>query len=186
MSVVWCQGMFASGSTWLYNVALAIAAGSEPRCEVQGRFVFNITDLAGLDEPGIRRIVKAHQARGGVERFAARAVAILVTLRDPRDAVASLMQYQNFSFFRALLNVRYAAEACLMLGSHPRAVTLHYESGFIDTLETIDGMARHRDNSISRERREKIFRHTRRPAVEAFIAQLEKRPTTITDRDGDV
>jgi hypothetical protein len=186
MSIVWCQGMFASGSTWLYNVALAVAAELEPRQEIRGRFVFDTADAAGLGAPSIRHIVKAHQARHGVAEIAARADVMIVTLRDPRDAVVSLMQYQSFSFYRALLNVCHAAEACFRLGLHPRAVTLHYELGFVDDPATIDGVARHMGGSIGRERRDEIFRRTRRPAIESFIAQLDRQPTTITDRDGDV
>ncbi len=186
MSTLWCQGMFASGSTWLYNVALAVANDLEPPLEVAGRFVFGASDAVGLDAPGVRHIVKAHQARGGVRRYAESADAILVTLRDPRDAVVSLMQHQRFSFQRALLNVCHAAEACFLLGANPRAVTLHYELGFIDDPETIDGVARLMGGTVSRERRDDIFRSTRRPAIEAFIARLDKYPTTIIDRDGDI
>ena len=178
--------MFASGSTWLYNVALAIASEIDPKTAFEGRFVFNTNDAAGLDRPGIRHVVKAHQARNGVGRIAASADAILVTLRDPRDAVVSLMQYQGFSFQRALLNVCYAAEACWMLGSQTHAITLHYELGFIDDPRTIDGIARHMGGAISPAQRDEIFRLTRRPAIESFIANLSKRPTTIVDRDGDV
>ena len=186
MGVIWCQGMFASGSTWLYNVALAVAVDIEPRREVAGRFVFDTADTVGLDAPGVRHIVKAHQATPGVRPFADAADAILVTLRDPRDAVVSLMQHQGFSFQRALLNVCYAAEACWLLGANPAAVTLHYELGFIDDPATIDGVARLMGGSISRARRDEIFRSTRRPAIEAFIARLEQQPTTIIDPEGDV
>ena len=49
MSVLWCQGMFASGSTWLYN---------------------RTADALGLSAPGVRHVIKAHQARDGVERIA--------------------------------------------------------------------------------------------------------------------
>ena len=187
MSVLWCQGMFASGSTWLYNVAIAVARELEPRLEVQGRFVFDTADAKGLDRPAMRHIVKAHHARADVASIAqSRADAILVTLRDPRDAVVSLMQYQNFSFFRALLNVCHAAEACFLLGADPRAVTLHYELGFVDDPATIDGIARHLGGEIPSARRDAIFQSTRRPAVEAFISNLERLPQTIIDRDGDV
>ena len=186
MSVLWCQGMFASGSTWLYNVALAVGAALDPPCPVQGRFVFRPVDALGLNAPGIRHVVKAHQARYGIDAIAPTADAILVTVRDPRDAVVSLMRYHGFSFARALLNVRNAAEACLLLGGLPQAVTLHYEAGFIDDPRTIDGIARHMGGSIAPERRDRIFHDTRRPAIEALIARLDERPTAIVDQDGDV
>lgn len=186
MTVFWCQGMFASGSTWLYNVALAVACDLDPRARVEGRFVFSKADAAGLDGGGVHHIVKAHQAKQGVEAIAAGADAIIVTLRDPRDAVVSLMQYQGFSFNRALLNVRNAAEACLYLGMQPQAVVLHYETGFVDDPATIDGVARHMGGAISPQRRDEIFQATRRPNLEAFIARIEARPSAIVDRDGDV
>ena len=186
MAMLWCQGMFASGSTWLYNVALEVAGSLEPRRVVRGRFVFDARDTDGLDAPGILHVVKAHQARGAVAGVASGADAILVTLRDPRDAVVSLMQYQRFSFYRALLNVSRAAEACVLLGANPRAVTLHYERGFIDDPGTIDGVAGHLGGAIAPAQRDRIFRQSRRPAVEAFIAGLAQRPGTIVDRDGDM
>ncbi len=186
MSVLWCQGMFASGSTWLFNVALAVAAELEPPLPVRGRFVFAPADALGLGAPGIRHVVKAHQARDGVERIAPAADAVLVTVRDPRDAVVSLMRYQGFSFARALLNVRRAAEACVLLGGLPQAVTLHYEAGFIDDPRTIDGVAGHLGGRIAPGCRDRIFRDTRRPAIEALIARLPERPTTIVDQDGDL
>ncbi len=186
MSVLWCQGMFASGSTWLYNVALAVATDLDGGRPPQGRFVFDMADTVGLVGTQGRHIVKAHQARRGVAAIARHSDAILVTLRDPRDAVVSLMLYQGFSFYRALLNVCYAAEACLLLAAHPRAVTLHYELGFIDDPATVTGIARQMGGSLSEPRRDAIFLSTRRPAVEAFIAQLDAQPTTITDRFGDV
>lgn len=186
MSVTWCQGMFASGSTWLYNAARAVAAELEPRLPVEGRFVFDTADAAGLGQYGIRQIVKAHQVRKGVERIATSADAILVTLRDPRDAVVSLMQHQGFPFARALLNVKLAAEACVLLAARPQAVTLHYELGFIDDRGIIDGIAGHMGGTVSAERRDRIFAAGRRPAVEAYIAQLDARPSTIVDDTGDV
>ena len=182
--------MFASGSTWLYNVALAVAAELDAPAPVptpvRGRFVFQPADALGLATPGIRHVVKAHQARDGVEAIASAADAILVTVRDPRDAMVSLMRYQGFSFARALLNVRLAAEACLLLGRLPQAVTLHYERGFIDDPRTIDGVAGHLGGRIDPGCRDRIFRETRRPAIEALIARLPERPTTILDRDGDL
>ena len=178
--------MFASGSTWLYNVALAVAAALDPPRPVEGRFVFRTVDALGLSAPGIRHVVKAHQARDGVERLASTADAILVTVRDPRDAMVSLMRHQGFSFNRALLNVRLAAEACVLLGGLPQAVTLHYEAGFIDDPRTIDGIAGHLGGRIAPDRRDRIFRDTRRPAIEALIARLEEQPTTIVDGDGDL
>lgn len=186
MTVLWCQGMFASGSTWLYNVALAVASDLDRSRPVEGRFVFGVPDLLGLGRPGVQHVVKAHQAPPGVDEIATRADAILVTLRDPRDAVVSLMQHQGFSFFQALLNVRYAAEACLLLAATPQAVTLHYENGFVDDPATIDGIGRLLGGTLSRSRRDELFRATRRDRVEAYISGLEQQPGTIVDQDGDV
>lgn len=186
MSVLWCQGMFASGSTWLYNVALAVCGAVEPRLPVRGRFVFDLGDTAGLEATGLRHVVKAHQAPDSVATLAARSQAILVTVRDPRDAACSLMQYQGFSFYRALHNVRLAAEACYRLACCRQAVVLHYERGFIDDPATLDGLAGHVGGAISRPLRDRIFAEHRREAVEARLRTLAMLPTTITDRDGDM
>jgi len=186
MSVLWCQGMFASGSTWLFNVALAVSGALEPRLPVRGRFVYGLRDADGLGAPGLRHVVKAHQAPGGLDQVAARSDAIIVTLRDPRDAVCSLMQYQGFSFYRALFNVRLAAEACYRLALSPQAVVLHYERGFVDDPATLDGIARHLGGAITPPVRDAIFADHRREAVEARIRGLAALPTAVTGRDGDL
>ncbi len=184
--------MFSSGSTWLFNTVLEIAAtiDAEPP---RSRFVTVRQDLAGLGTPGEagtepRQVVKSHhlvpEVRAAAERLSD---AIFVTVRDPRDAVVSLMQHQRYQLAVALAHVRRSAESCTMLAADPRTLLLHYENGFTDDPGTLDRIAAHLGGRLTPADRDRIFRNTRREAVEGLIARLAELPTTVRDvGSGDV
>ena len=68
--VIWCAGMFASGSTWIYNVVREIAATRGPDIPVRGRFVSGSHEMVGIDEPGVLHVVKSHEVDAEFGRYA--------------------------------------------------------------------------------------------------------------------
>ena len=58
--MLWCLGMYASGSTWAFNAAMKVAAVVVPRTPVVGRFVTRHDELEFLDDPMRLPIVKSH------------------------------------------------------------------------------------------------------------------------------
>ena len=182
MSVLWCQGMFASGSTWLFNAAMQVAAALAPGREVRSRFVTDARDLAGLADAAVCHVVKTHHLDPEVRGAAlSRARAFLVTVRDPRDAVLSLMQHQRYRLPVALAQVERSAHFCAVLAGDPRAVLLHYERRFTDDPATLDRIAAALGGVLDAAARARIFQATRREQVEALIAGLDAMQGTVRD-----
>lgn len=175
----WCLGMYASGSTWLFNVVREIMAATTGT--PHGVFVAHDVDLQGLDGTGSTLVVKTHDSDPPSEAWlSAHAAAIWVTIRDPRDCVTSLMRYHDFTFADALESVAASAHACARHVSDPRAILLRYESGFIDNVVTLDVIATAFHAPMAPRDRARIFRNSRRQAIEAFIARLPELPSAIT------
>ena len=178
-----CLGMYASGSTWAYNVTRQIAASVEPTNLVLGTFVSRFTDTARLQQPGCTDIVKSHEIddEDAVAALAARAAAIIVTIRDPRDAVTSLMSYHNRDFDGSLSLVEKSARLCARFASDHRLLLFRYEGGFIDDVTTLDRIAGSFHQPLAVADRTRIFASSRRAAIEAFIAELPRRPTSLVN-----
>jgi len=184
----WCAGMFASGSTWAFNVMRGIAACLHPDRPVKGRFVNVAADLDGLDDPAFVHVVKSHDIAPEVAAELSRRVGrIVVTIRDPRDAVTSLMLYQRYPFDLALATIAKSGNFVAGLASDPRALLLRYEAGFIDDAATLDRIAAWFGGTLPAAERDRLFAQHRRTAIEGLIAALDSLPQAQRDaRSGDI
>jgi hypothetical protein len=184
--MIWCLGMYASGSTWLYNAArqTAIACGLP---NVTGTYAEKMDALKNLPSDALN-VIKTHDLGRAEEKFLdAHAKTILISIRDPRDAVVSLMQHMRHRFLLALEKVENTALFCAQFTADPRAQVFNYDAGFTDQIATFDLLAQNLGGSLNAGTREKLFLNSRRGAIEAYIAALDKLPTTIRDaRSGDV
>ncbi len=179
--------MYASGSTWLYNAArqTALAAGLEMRsCYAE---TLKMLEPVRQSEAGVR-IVKSHQLDAPAAAFmGGHAEVILLTIRDPRDAVVSLMQHMRHGFGAALQTVGRSAAFCGRFADDPRTHVLRYEGGFIDDPTTFDRLAGLMGTQLPAGARERLFANSRRAAIEARIASFAALPGTVADpRSGDV
>jgi hypothetical protein len=180
--------MYASASTWLYNVVRMLNA-SDTSISLQTHFFGARSDFAGFDKHGVTNIVKSHEIEqdAAISELARRSEKIIVTIRDPRDAVASLMLYHRYEFSRALSHVTDAARLCVTFGNEVRALLLAYETGFFDERATLDLIAKHLALQIEARRLDEIFDASRRPEVEKFISRLGQLPGALQDRvSGDM
>ena len=187
--VHWCLGMYASGSTWTYNVTRQIAALVTSVKPVLLHFVSRTADVALFErrlaetaaQAGRVHIVKSHEIddEPAVAALSRRADAIIVTIRDPRDAVTSLMLYQGFVFDRSLSLVEKSARLCARFTADQRSLLLRYEAGFTKDVMTLDRIAASFHRSVSASDRARIFAANRRAAVEALIADLPQQPTSL-------
>ena len=172
----WCLGMQASASTWIYNAALKIAAILNSDVPTRGRYVPYRSKLGFLDDPGLH-MVKSHGVDGPTEaELGRRATSIIISVRDPRDAVASLMLYHKENFKQALRDVERAAATCTRFAGDPRAIVLRYESRFTEDPATIDRIAGSIGRELPRHDRDRIFEESRRENVEKLISNLEQLP----------
>ncbi len=186
--VIWCLGMYASASTWAFNVVRQVVEVSAPE---RFRAVFasgseKIIDWGGPDKV---TTVKSHEisSEARVLEISRRASKILLTLRDPRDAVVSLMQAHGFAFSRALELVEKSALLCRSFSKDRRAMTLNYETGFFDDEATITVIARHLGYDLEKHTARAIHDSLQRGEVENYIGKLPKLAGVLKDRiSGDL
>jgi hypothetical protein len=94
----WCLDMFSSASTWTFNVVHQVAARVWPGGAPRSLFLDFDDGLPAIDD---MLIVKTHGS-AVARALGQRAAGIVITLRDPRDAVVSLMQGNRLPFDIAL------------------------------------------------------------------------------------
>jgi Sulfotransferase domain len=193
--LLWCLGMYASASTWTYNVTRQIAAAIYPSIPVQEHLIEVLGTPTLLDQPGRTHIIKTHhiEEQDAIETLSARADAIIITIRDPRDAVTSLMLYHPYghdlakpdedhkAFEKSLSMAEKSARLCARFAGEQRSLLLRYEAGFTDDVATLDRIAGIFQHSLSASDRTRIFESSRRAAVEALIAELPRQRTTMKD-----
>jgi len=184
--MIWCLVMYASASTWVYNVALKIAQHSDGK-PPQGLYVTGAGELAGL-APDRLPVVKTHDVdAAGTVLLDAQAHAILLSVRDPRDAVASLMLYMHHPFALALQRVELSARYLARWRTDPRTLLLRYEDGFAERADTVAALAARMDRALPAEAVATIHAQTTRAAIDSFVSGLATLPTAIADRGtGDV
>jgi len=186
MAVFWCAGMYASGSTWAYNVMRAIA--TDGGGQVKARFANTPADLAGIGDATASHVIKTHDLpEEAAALLLAQAPRIVVTIRDPRDAVASLMTYQHYPFDLALATIARSARFVTSVAERTEALLLRYEAGFPDDPATVGRIAAAMGVGCDQTACGAIFASFRRDAVERFIGGLESLPQAHHDaRSGDV
>ncbi len=170
-----CLGMYASASTWTFNVVQQIAGALAPTRPVVPVFVGHA--IPECDETAATLVVKTHGTDFARE-LSRRANAIIITIRDPRDAVASLVRHNKAPFDFALRVTEASAWACARSVSHRRSVLLKFEDRFFDDPRTVERIAAMFPGVLPKSESMRIFEALRRDAVDAFIANLETLATT--------
>jgi hypothetical protein len=185
--MIWCLGMYASASTWLFNATRQVAGCVLPGTRVAGCYAETLGVLEALD-PGVLNIVKTHCLdREGTNYAAAHATHILISVRDPRDGVTSLMQHMRHSFVQALEKIETSGNYCGQFANDPRAVLFSYEDGFTDDPATFTRLAGIFNRQLGAGDISALHAANTRAAIDAKIAALEQLPTAYTDpRSGDV
>ena len=183
----WCLGIRGSGSTWVFNVVRKVALALAPDRPVLGAYVVRYAELPAPDDQEHLVLVKSHETdEAAAAELSERAQAIWISIRDPRDCVASLVQYHGLAFASALRDVEKDARYCARFATHPRAHMLRYEAGFIDDPATLDRIAAGLGGVLAASDRARLFAVSRRSEIEAFIAQLDQLPTAVRPSPGNL
>jgi hypothetical protein len=170
-------GLKSSGSTWLYNVAISVLKEAFKGAKIGAFYADNF----GMFPPGASQarilVLKTHEPSDAVlflNRFTRG--QMLISVREPRDSVASLMQRFSHSFESALRDVTVEGERLVALArSSRKALTLRYEDGFPDDEKTVDRVARYLGVTVSAAARRRIFRSHTKEAVKKTIRKLHGR-----------
>jgi hypothetical protein len=151
--VVLCAGLKSSGSTWLYNVVIQIG-GNSYRSDNRDRsrrrmlpfYADRIEDFPRAAESADLLVVKTHipsPSLAFLSRFLGGTV--LITVREPRDSIASLMQRFGHDFEAALDEVGRSAIRLVELCSVGRPLIFRYEDGFFRRPATVARLGRKMD-----------------------------------------
>ncbi len=173
MSVLWCAGMYGSGSTWVFNVMRGLAAIDSAR-PVHAMFASSMADLARVTEEGSVHVIKSHDLPDDAAVLLHRQQPrVVTTIRDPRDAVVSLMLYQGFPFGLALAAVNRSARFVAAAAQRAGALVLRYESGFTENADSIARIAEAIGARVDAAAAARIFAENSRAAVERLIGSLD-------------
>jgi hypothetical protein len=130
----WCLGMFSSASTWTFNVVHKVALAFAPEQPPVPVFLDVSDALPDCDGARGALIVKTHGTEIARE-LGRRAEAVIITIRDPRDAVVSLMRHHRVPFDIALRMTEVSARTCSHFRTHRRSALLRFEDRFLTILE---------------------------------------------------
>jgi len=111
LSDVFCAGMPRSGSTWSYNVARQLLSHAFGAQQIDGGYLGEGPPVdAALEQrllPNQVRLLKFHQAtRRTLERAEQGRARVIVTYRDPMNAVASLVDFFATPLPRAVAKIK--------------------------------------------------------------------------------
>jgi hypothetical protein len=178
----WCLGVYSSGSTWLFNAVRSVAAAAFPERTLLTSFVYKAASVPGPADERTVVIVKSHHTEAAAAQMLRdRAAVIWLSVRDPRDCVASMMRYNDLDFREALRTVEASAHYCGRFAADIRARVFRYEDGFIENAATLDRIGEELGANLSLSQRNQIHQDLRRPAIERFIAQLPAMPSAVRE-----
>ena len=180
--------MYASASTWLFNVARQVLQAAQAE-EVQTNFISGRETKLTLPAVGAVTLIKSHEI-SSEERtadVARQSSKILITVRDPRDAVVSLMQAHKYDFEQALDFVEQSARLCFGFAKDRRAQLFEYETKFFEETGTVAAVTRHLGYELPDEAITSIHKALNRAEVEKHISQMPKMPGILVDaKSGDL
>lgn len=185
---VWCLGMYASASTWLFNVVRQILEVSQMESVgvtfVSGKENGNIFgDTRGIG------IIKSHEISSDarISEVSKKSRKIFITIRDPRDAVTSLIQSHGYDFDHSLDLIEKSASLCRSFSKDKRAILFRYETGFSVKPSSIMAIAEHLGYKLEESVVQTIFTSLTRAEVEKHIRQLPTMSGILKDNiSGDL
>jgi hypothetical protein len=190
-SIVLCAGLKSSGSTWLYNVAIELCrANARARRNPRRRVVPFYAETVEQFPPGSERagllVVKTHIPSASLiflTRFTGGTV--FLTVREPRDSVASLMQRFGHRFEPCVKEVSAGAERMVELVRVARPLVMRYEDRFFERPETIPRIADRLGLPVEKATSDRIFRKLSAEQVRKTITALTSRGIFGTRPDPD-
>ncbi len=173
--IILCAGQYGSASTWLYNAVHALLADTLGEDRVHRQFADSADALPA--RPDDRALVlKSHAPAASLRWLVARGGGkVLLTLRDPRDAAASLLH--RFGFGWGLVAERVSKSSAmlpLLAAAGLDMLVLRYEDGFADRRETLAEVARFLGLAPDAARLDALFENLTPAAVRAEIARMEQ------------
>ena len=183
--VIITAGLHGSASTWIFNVVRELMVAGYGEGQVRAVFGESSAEAlqAGELGEGVRLIWKTHVGGADFWEFVAqRKAVVLVSIRDPRDALVSMMQRFHAPIARMLREMIRdcaLATACAKAG----APVFRYEDRFFDHPGTVASIAETIGLTLPPATLERIFADWRTESVRDRAARLfELPPERLIDK----
>jgi hypothetical protein len=169
--IILSLGLFRSASTWAFNVTADIARTLGP---VQTLFADSVASLAEQLAADTRcAVVKSHVPGRDLRLLAQFAgAATVLTVRDPLDCVASLMEQFKEDFAPACADVAASARASLAVLDVLPALVVRYEAPGAREAQAVSVIAEHLAASLSLEDAAQIAQSYRPETVRSTVDAL--------------
>jgi hypothetical protein len=138
-----CAGFFSSGSTWVFNGVKALREKSAAGAPFASGYFDNLS-LEWLEQSCQAAsvvLIKSHRPHDALIEAALAGAPTIVTIRDPRDAVASLMARFDYDANRAIDLMFHSAARLARMARAPKVLVLRYEDAFIASKSAIGRIA---------------------------------------------
>lgn len=172
-------GMHGSASTWVFNVARELLGATFGEAQILPFFADRLEHLPDARaQSGLRLIIKSHEGSDELEAWldAAGAQRIL-SIRDPRDAVLSLVQRFGMGLNPSVGAILRDAARVQRLAANGAPIW-RYEDRFYDSPESVGHLASQLGLTPPAELQEAIFQRYRTAAVREFANSLSTLPET--------
>jgi len=182
-----CLGLPGSASTWVFNIAAHLLS-QPPRSLVSGYLDKNLPvflEQLKVSEKSVDVVLlKSHQADAGVFEFLSnQAAPCVLSIRDPRDCVVSLMERFGYTFDYALAAVRKSCVALLMFRG-PSALELRYETHFYQSGATLAALRQHLTPDLAIDLNQLAQMYSR-AAIDHHIKHFDYLPPGRIQKRGD-
>jgi len=186
-----CAGAKSSASTWLYNVVAEILrhraaaeAASYARIEGGARregenvrqfYADTPNEFPHYDEIADTLVIQTQRPSSSLCALAINAnFPIVITIREPRDAIASLMKRFGYSFASAFRAVSIGNGPIVQLFRHGSPLVLRFEDRFYEREVTIAAVAEFLGVELTMPLLGEIFRGLTREAVSRKIETMRQ------------
>ena len=178
--------MKSSGSTWLFNVVFEIVkAGLRPKfakgsaarkTKIAQFYADKVSDFPANAASASHLVIKTHLPDSSLDflmRFSS--ARIFLTVREPRDAIASLMERFHHPFESSLDGVGEGSIRIAHLRRAYNPPVFRYEEDFFDRRQTVTVIAKMLNVSLSKAEVGRIFERYTKVAVGRRIVHLARK-----------
>ncbi len=171
------MGLHGSASPWVFNVVRDLLITAHGEGQVRALYAESEHDV--MAEKGDHQgylVWKLHYGDSGFDEFVSRAAPmIIVSIRDPRDAVVSMMQRFGMSFESAAAAIARDCNRALrsIAAGHPY---LRYEDGFFRNPDMIGSIAQWLGVPTDPSGFRQIFERYESEAVRRFAENIANLP----------
>ena len=179
-------GVYGSASTWVFNVLRELSMLRYGPGRVHAIFSDSVQKVLEDPQARDRHIVwKLHRADESWAVFAALTRArIVLTIRDPRDAMVSIMQRFGVGLGAACADVVHTLKRVAESTAEGH-LGLRYEDGFFTRPETVGALAAYCGWAVSEAEQTRIFEKYTAERVKQFGLALDTLPQSRVRTIGD-